>query len=391
MAISKDKKDHIITHYTDHTIRELASMHSVSTSTVQRVIAQAKSMQESMKNDANVTTSNTNTDTDTKVVPGDTDNTPASNDHFQYTPDLPEDQKEVLLLDEDAGMGKLLQGLKDDDPFQSLVDEQQQESNTAASEALPAATNTPPATATLPAADDMADQEGLDAMIESLLGEPAATSGGSKISSKRKKNTGASTKTNNSNGAQFVSSNNNNTMIKASPYSTGISADIPTPIIRTQCQLYAEHFKSLLEPVIGRTDTEQRTFVKGLIKMDRRELEATLVSLKSSVCIQNGCAMVKNAVIMGCGVIEQVAPIGGMDCTSLTQRMSSHDDEIRNCALEYCIDNFDWIRQKSSPEMRLFTLVTSTALQVDSQNRTQAAYKANQQVNLDMQQKYQNM
>ena len=387
MAISKDKRDHIITHYTDHTIRELASMHSVSTSTVQRVIAQAKSQQESMKDDANAS-SNTNTDTNTQaqVVPSDTDSAPAgnNNDHFQYVPDLPEDQKEVLELHEDTGMSKLLQGLEDEDPFQSLVDEQQQESNTAASEPPPAATNTP-ATATLPAADDMADQEGLDAMIESLLGEPAATS------SKRKKNTGASTKTDNSNGTQFVSSNNNNTMIKASPYSTGISADIPTPIIRTQCQLYAEHFKSLLEPVIGRTDAEQRAFVKGLIKMDRLELEATLVSLKSSVCIQNGCAMVKNAVMVGCGVIEQVAPIGGMDCTSLTQRMSSHDDEIRNCALEYCIDNFDWIRQKSSPEMRLFTLVTSTALQVDSQNRTQAAYKANQQVHMDVQEKYQNM
>jgi hypothetical protein len=345
-----------------------------------------------MKNDANAT-SNTNTDTNTQaqVVPSDTDSAPAgnNNDHFQYVPDLPEDQKEVLELHEDTGMSKLLQGLEDVDPFKSLVDEQQQESNTA-SEQPPAATNTP-ATATLPAADDMADQDGLDAMIESLLGEPtAAASGGSKISSKRKKNTGASTKTN-SNTTPFVSSNKDNTMTKASPYSTGISADIPTPIIRTQCQLYAEHFKSLLEPVIGRTDTEQRTFVKALIKMDRRELEATLVSLKSSVCIQNGCAMVKNAVMVGCGCIEQVAPLAGMDCTSLTQRMATNEEEIRNCALEYCIDNFDWIRQKSSPEMRLFTLVTSTALQVDSQNRTQAAYKANQQVNLDLQQKYQNM
>ena len=241
MAISKDKRDHIITHYTDHTIRELASMHSVSTSTVQRVIAQAKSQQESMKNDANTTSSmNTDADAQAQIVPGDTDSAPAgnNNDHFQYVPDLPEDQKEVLELHEDTGMSKLLQGLQDEDPFKSLVDEQQQESNTA-SEPPPAATNTP-ATATLPAADDMADQEGLDAMIESLLGEPTAAS------SKRKKNTGASTKTDNSNGTHFVSSNNNNTMIKASPYSTGISADIPTPIIRTQCQLYAEHFKTLL-------------------------------------------------------------------------------------------------------------------------------------------------
>ena len=302
MAISKDKRDHIITHYTDHTIRELANMHSVSTSTVQRVIAQAKSQQESMKNDANTTSSmNTDADAQAQIVPGDTDSAPAgnNNDHFQYVPDLPEDQKEVLELHEDTGMSKLLQGLEDEDPFQSLVDEQQQESNTAASEPLPAATNTP-ATATLPAADDMADQDGLDAMIESLLGEPtAATSGGSKISSKRKKNTDASTKTNNSNTTPFVSSNKDNTMTKASPYSTGISPEIPTAIIRTQCQLYAEHFKVLLEPVIGKSDAEQRAFVKGLVKMDRRELEATLVSLKSSVCIQNGCAMVKNAVMVG--------------------------------------------------------------------------------------------
>ena len=385
MAISKDKRDHIITHYTDHTIRELASMHSVSTSTVQRVIAQAKSQQESMKNDANAS-SNTNTDTDTQVVQGDTDNTPASNDHFQYTPDVPEDEKEVLLLDEDAGMGKLLQGLQDEDPFQSLVDEQQQENNTNAPDT---ATNAP-ATTPLPATDDIvgggADQGELDAMIESLLGEPATPSGGtSKHSSRRKKNT----------TSNAMPSNNATTMMtKTKPvvrYSTGISADIPTPIIRTQCQLYAEHFKTLLEPVIGKTDTEQRTFVKALVKMDRRELEATLVSLKSSVCIQNGCAMVKNAVMVGCGCIEQVAPLAGMDCTSLSQRMATNEEEIRNCALEYCIDNFDWIRQKSSPEMRLFTLVTSTALQVDSQNRTQAAYKANQQVNIDLQKKYQNM
>ena len=184
MAISKDKKDHIITHYTDHTIRELASMHSVSTSTVQRVIVQAKSQQESMKNDANVTTSNT--DTDTQVVPGDTDSN--NNDHFQYTPDLPEDQKEVLLLDEDAGMGKLLQGLKDEDPFQSLVDEQQESNNNnGATNASDAATNAP----ALPVTDDMmgggADQGELDAMIESLIGEPATPSGSSKHSSKRKK------------------------------------------------------------------------------------------------------------------------------------------------------------------------------------------------------------
>ena len=90
MAISKDKRDHIITHYTDHTIRELANMHSVSTSTVQRVIAQAKSQQESMKDDANAS-SNTNTDTNTQaqVVPSDTDSAPAgnNNDHFQYVPD----------------------------------------------------------------------------------------------------------------------------------------------------------------------------------------------------------------------------------------------------------------------------------------------------------------
>ena len=191
MAISKEKRDHIITHYTDHTIRELASMHSVSTSTVQRVIAQAKSQQESMKNDANAS-SNTNTDTDTQaqVVPGDTDSTPASNnnDHFQYTPDIPEDQKEVLLLDEDAGMGKLLQGLKDEDPFQSLVDEQQESNNNnGATNASDAATNAP----ALPVTDDMmgggADQGELDAMIESLIGEPATPSGGSKHSSKRKK------------------------------------------------------------------------------------------------------------------------------------------------------------------------------------------------------------
>ena len=326
MAISKDKRDHIITHYTDHTIRELANMHSVSTSTVQRVIAQAKSQQESMKNDANAS-SNTNTDTDTQVVQGDTDNTPASNDHFQYTPDVPEDEKEVLLLDEDAGMGKLLQGLQDEDPFQSLVDEQQQENNTNAPDT---ATNAP-ATTPLPATDDMmggrADQGELDAMIESLLGEPATASGTSKHSSKRKKNT----------TSNAMPSNNATTMMtKTKPvvrYSTGISADIPTPIIRTQCQLYAEHFKTLLEPVIGKTDTEQRTFVKALVKMDRRELEATLVSLKSSVCIQNGCAMVKNAVMVGCGCIEQVAPLAGMDCTSLSQRMATNEEEIRNCAL----------------------------------------------------------
>ena len=101
--------------------------------------------------------------------------------------------------------------------------------------------------------------------------------------------------------------------------------------------------------------------------------------------------MVKQSVMMGCGLIEQAAPFAGMDCTNLVQKMNTNEEEIKNCALEYCIDNFDYIRTKSSPEMRLFTLVTSTALQVDSQNRTQAAYKATQQVSQNVQSQYQNM
>ena len=48
MAVSKAIRDAIFTNYSDMTVRQMADLHKISTSTVQRIIKDAKAQQTSM-------------------------------------------------------------------------------------------------------------------------------------------------------------------------------------------------------------------------------------------------------------------------------------------------------------------------------------------------------
>jgi hypothetical protein len=274
-------------------------------------------------------------------------------------------------------MSSLLSKIPEPDPFIEATGAEQVPEEAA----VTAPTEAPP-----PQQDDMfsaVDNQQLDSLIENLLAdEPQAT----KSSTKRKSKKSAITTVPSRQPAPAPASSSSN-----AGYTSTISPDVPDAIIRTQCALYCEHFSELLGPIVGRSDAERKQFVKSLSKLPRGELCATLSSLKGSVCIQNGCAMVKNMVFVGCGALETIAPYADMNCSGLTSEMKQHETEIQNCALEYCIDNFDFIRSKSSPEMRLFTLVTSSALQIDSRNRQMANMQAQQQADQETMQKYTDM
>jgi hypothetical protein len=209
---------------------------------------------------------------------------------------------------------------------------------------------------------------------------------------------------------QKKSNNNNNGRSKAPKRSTivqqapsqqrqqppnnnnGIDPQVPVECIRTQIVLYVEHFgESLLQNLVGRTDTERKAFIKSLKHMDRSELTHWLSSCKGYITINNSVAMIKNSVYMGCSLIENCAQLIDMNCNGLTQAMKDQQDEINMCATEYAISNYSWLAAKQSPEIRLGTMVISCAMACDNKNRIISHHRAQQDVSQELQNKYQSM
>lgn len=394
MAVSKAIRDAIFTNYSDMTVRQMADLHKISTSTVQRIIKDAKAQQTSMAETAanNTAVANQSEQSQQQQTDGSNNATtesapaPTQNSHFDYVPDLPVDQKEILELDDDGGMSTLLKGLKDEDPFAELVEQQAEDSSS--NDAPPVAT----AAASAAPVDDvfaapLQDDNELESMIQSLIAtEPTTTLGTKKSNNNNKGRSKAPKRTaivhqTPSQQRQQPPNNNN-----------GIDPQIPVECLRTQIVLYVEHFgESLLQNLVGRTDTERKAFIKSLKNMDRSELTHWLSSCKGYITINNSVAMIKNSVYMGCSLIENCAPLIDMNCNGLTQAMKDQQNEISMCATEYAISNYSWLAAKQSPEIRLGTMVISCAMACDNKNRIISHHRAQQHVSEELQNKYQSM
>jgi hypothetical protein len=310
---------------------------------------------------------------------------PTQNSHFDYVPDLPVDQKEILELDDDGGMSALLKGLKDDDPFAELAEQKAEDSSSNDAPSVAAAAAAP--------ADDvfsapLQDDNELESMIQSLIAtEPTTTLGQKKSNSNKGRSKAPKRSTivhqTPSQQRKQPPNNNNNDIIHP---------QVPVECIRTQIVLYVEHFgESLLQNLVGRTDTERKAFIKSLKNMDRSELTHWLSSCKGYITINNSVAMIKNSVYMGCSLIENCAPLIDMNCNGLTQSMKDQQDEINMCATEYAISNYSWLAAKQSPEIRLGTMVISCAMACDNKNRIISHHRAQQEVSQELQNKYQSM
>ena len=172
---------------------------------------------------------------------------------------------------------------------------------------------------------------------------------------------------------------------------SSVKAILPVQILRTQASLYCEHMPHLVHPVIGKSESEQKAFVKSISKMDRETVTNALCSLKGCVVISNSCNMIKNGVHMGCSLVEQFSPYLDMDTSGLSDAIKQQNAELEQIALEIAISEFDWMASKATPRARLGTLLLSTTLQVHNRNQALASQQAQMQADTDLQEKFKNM
>ena len=367
MTIKDEVRQAIITDYSDHTIADLSKTHNISTSSVQRIIREGKKQQADIKEKAG---SGAGANEEVK--------TDGPQSAFTYTPDAALDSKEQFEIgDGDGSMSSLLKGLKDEDPFQSLtgIDEG------AVGAAVDA--STVPADAPAPPTDDMfaqmtpADQGELDNLIQGLLSEPEAP----KAKKRGKKATAMTTRPQQPPPSP----------VQQQQQPASVKAILPVQILRTQASLYIEHMSHLVHPVTGKSESEQKAFIKSISKMDRETVTNVLCSLKGCVVISNSCNMIKNGVHMGCGLVEQFSPYLDMNTSGLSDAMRQQNDELEQIALEMAISDFDWYASQATPRARLGTLLLSTTLQVHNRNQALASQHAQQEVDQATMEKYQNM
>ena len=113
MTISSDVKQRVKTEYTDKTISQLAKENSVSTSSIQRIIREAKTEQSTMREAHTAATGGGESAVATTATAGADD----ADNPFMFVPDTPLDQKEQIQLDTDGHMSSLLSKIPEPDPF----------------------------------------------------------------------------------------------------------------------------------------------------------------------------------------------------------------------------------------------------------------------------------
>jgi hypothetical protein len=222
-----------------------------------------------------------------------------------------------------------------------------------------------------------ADQGELDNLIQGLLAEPEAP----KTKKRGKKATAMATRPQQPPPSP----------VQQQQQPASVKAILPVQILRTQASLYIEHMSHLVHPVTGKSESEQKAFIKSISKMDRETVTNVLCSLKGCVVISNSCNMIKNGVHMGCGLVEQFSPYLDMNTSGLSDAMRQQNDELEQIALEMAISDFDWYASQATPRARLGTLLLSTTLQVHNRNQALASQHAQQEVDQATMEKYQNM
>ena len=108
MTISSDVKQRVKTEYTDKTIAQLAKENSVSTSSIQRIIREAKTEQSTMK-EAHAAATGGGEGAVAAAAAGADD---AMDNPFMFVPDTPLDQKEQIQLDSDGHMSFVVQNTR---------------------------------------------------------------------------------------------------------------------------------------------------------------------------------------------------------------------------------------------------------------------------------------
>jgi hypothetical protein len=159
------------------------------------------------------------------------------------------------------------------------------------------------------------------------------------------------------------------------------SVNISSMFNMVSSQDNAENKASLISRITLNVNTFEpilRDFVKpnkeaylaSMSKKTEQELEITLKTLEHTRSVYNISTQLRSFVYMGSSAIEYgTQRFMKMKTEGFAQALQLHDQEIRMCLAEYCMDKVETFNKVNRPEAKLASILVLTLLSVDAKNR----------------------
>lgn len=118
----------------------------------------------------------------------------------------------------------------------------------------------------------------------------------------------------------------------------------------------------------------KETYLASMNKKSEQELEITLKTLEHTRSVYNISTQLRSFIYMGSSAIEYgTQKFMKMKTEGFAQALQLHDQEIRMCLAEYCMDKVDTFQKVNRPEAKLASILVLTLLSVDAKNRMGAS------------------
>jgi len=137
----------------------------------------------------------------------------------------------------------------------------------------------------------------------------------------------------------------------------------------------------------------KETYLSSMGKKTEQELEIILKTLEHTRSVYNISTQLRSFVYMGSSAIEYgTQKFMKMKTEGFAQALQIHDQEIRMCLAEYCMDKVDTFQKVNRPEAKLASIIVLTLLSVDAKNRmSTASSPVNVPVAADVAQEYKDL
>lgn len=118
----------------------------------------------------------------------------------------------------------------------------------------------------------------------------------------------------------------------------------------------------------------KEAYLTSMSKKTEQELEIVLKTLEHTRSVYNISTQLRSFVYMGSSAIEYgTQRFMKMKTEGFAQALQIHDQEIRMCLAEYCMDKVDTFQKVNRPEAKLASILVLTLLSVDAKNRMGAS------------------
>jgi len=115
-------------------------------------------------------------------------------------------------------------------------------------------------------------------------------------------------------------------------------------------------------------------YLASMGKKSEQELEVVLKTLEHTRSVYNISTQLRSFIYMGSTAIEYgTQRFMKMKTEGFAQALQIHDQEIRMCLAEYCMDKVETFQKVNRPEAKLASILVLTLLSVDAKNRMGAS------------------